>query len=516
MQKITSSSNSAEDYFGDFVRHKGTRAFFGAQGNPVVGIGIVGKSFEFSLKDGTWSEQDVLTGVDDVAFDDNYGYSVAFEDDFLMVSAPSDDEFGLNAGTIYVYRSGANGWELEQKILPNDINSGNFGVDVELYNGKIVAGSSGDFNRRGSVYVYAKVGEEWVEVQMIEPDDEIQTAFFGESIDVSGDYLVVGARGSDEACSTLLSCNVDSECGEGEYCYLGYNECVREICSSGSVYVYEYSGGSWMLKQKIISEDISEGDRFGAKVEMDGDLLVISAPNDDDDISNSGSLYVYRLSAGEYVFEQKLTMSDPQASNLFGKSLDVDVDIIVAGTEQKTIDGLFRAGQVYIYRFHEGVWVEEKILRASDYDDREFFGSSLSLERGSLLVGASAADLGGITDVGAVYYFEETNTVGCIVDSDCDNGLYCDGFESCVGGSCINGAVIDCGTRTCDEELDSCVESCVPVDAVDAARAAYESGDLTIEEYSGVVVGYLENPSQYNPLSQSESTIHPTVFVSSK
>lgn len=47
----------------------------------------------------------------------------------------------------------------------------------------------------------------------------------------------------------------------------------------------------------------------------------------------------------------------------------------------------------------------------------------------------------------------------CTLDAECDDGLYCNGEETCGnGGTCEAGTPVDCGTGTCDESIDACVE----------------------------------------------------------
>ncbi|GAG15586.1 unnamed protein product, partial [marine sediment metagenome] len=52
--------------------------------------------------------------------------------------------------------------------------------------------------------------------------------------------------------------------------------------------------------------------------------------------------------------------------------------------------------------------------------------------------------------------------VDCLNDSDCDDGLYCNGAETCVGGSCQPGTAVDCDDGvactddSCNEGTDSC------------------------------------------------------------
>jgi hypothetical protein len=50
----------------------------------------------------------------------------------------------------------------------------------------------------------------------------------------------------------------------------------------------------------------------------------------------------------------------------------------------------------------------------------------------------------------------------CFVDGDCDDGLFCNGVESCLDGQCRSGTVVDCDDGvactidSCNESTDSC------------------------------------------------------------
>ncbi|MGB0714310.1 MAG: IPTL-CTERM sorting domain-containing protein [Phycisphaerae bacterium] len=53
----------------------------------------------------------------------------------------------------------------------------------------------------------------------------------------------------------------------------------------------------------------------------------------------------------------------------------------------------------------------------------------------------------------------------CVVDADCDDGVFCNGAEACVSGVCQNGTApdcddsIDCTVDSCDTNTDSCQNS---------------------------------------------------------
>ena len=70
----------------------------------------------------------------------------------------------------------------------------------------------------------------------------------------------------------------------------------------------------------------------------------------------------------------------------------------------------------------------------------------------------------------------ETNLLGCpatyltpvvcMTDTDCDDGIYCNGMETCVAGVCQNGTPVVCddglfcnGVETCDEGSDTCTST---------------------------------------------------------
>jgi len=58
----------------------------------------------------------------------------------------------------------------------------------------------------------------------------------------------------------------------------------------------------------------------------------------------------------------------------------------------------------------------------------------------------------------------------CDSDEDCDDGLYCNGHETCQNSECINGRIRDCDDGNdatqdlCDESVRGCVHECLDLD----------------------------------------------------
>ncbi len=164
--------------------------------------------------DGTnWAEEQKLTGSDGTS-GDLFGFSVAVAGAVVVVGAYLDDEVGKDSGSAYVYRHDGIGWVEEDKLTNSDgAVEDHFGINVALDGELIVVGANlddDDGSRSGSAYSYRLDGAEWVEERKITASDADTGDFFGISVALAGDTLVVGAY-------------LDNDSGIG----------------SGSAYVYE-------------------------------------------------------------------------------------------------------------------------------------------------------------------------------------------------------------------------------------------------------------------------------------
>ena len=88
---------------------------------------------------------------------------------------------------------------------------------------------------------------------------------------------------------------------------------------------------------KLVAADGAENDGFGVSVAIDGDTVVAGASRDDDGSSDSGSVYVLRTSDGgaTYVEVAKLTASDAASGDWFGTSVAIDGGTIVVAAHNK-------------------------------------------------------------------------------------------------------------------------------------------------------------------------------------
>jgi hypothetical protein len=79
----------------------------------------------------------------------------------------------------------------------------------------------------------------------------------------------------------------------------------------------------------------------------------------------------------------------------------------------------------------------------------------------------------------------QVESVGCRSDAECDDGVFCNGAETCHGGSCVSGPppacadVVDCTVDRCDEAARACVRT--PDDAAcdDGSTCTTDTCDAT-------------------------------------
>jgi hypothetical protein len=145
---------------------------------------------------------------------------------------------------------------------------------------------------------------------------------------------------------------------------------------SGEVYVFR-SDGIWAQRQTLAASDSREGGYFGASVAMSGNVAVVGS---------EGSAYVFRLNGNnQWIEEQRLVASDGTVDDRFGYSVAVRDDVVLVGASR----GGAR-GAAYVFRFRDGAWHEDDILRGP-VDGPRMFGLSVAVGKDAFVVGGYGA-----------------------------------------------------------------------------------------------------------------------------
>ncbi len=168
--------------------------------------------------------------------------------------------------------------------------------------------------------------------------------------------------------------------------------------------------------QKLIAgTDGDPGDNFGASVSVNGNTLVIGAPwNNVGNANNaSGSAYVFTRNAqGVWTEQQKLTASDSTNGIGFGSSVSMDKDSIVIAANWNDDGNNNSLSTAYVFtRNTQGVWIEQQKLTSSDKPEQIGRPISVSVDGDTIIMGVALSNGGNGPISGTAYIFTR-NTQG--------------------------------------------------------------------------------------------------------
>jgi len=263
-----------------------------------------------------------------------FGHAVATDGERIVVTMPQDDiacpEDPLcNSGSAYVFRRDGSEWVVEQKLIPSDPQRlAHFGRSVAVSGDRIVIGAMQADEIAGAAYVFRREGSVWVEeAKLVNPDpEEGVVTQFGESIDVDGDTVAVGAPGENHA---------------GQY--------------SGAVYVFRRGTEGWALEQKLVAEDAQSLQFLGQSVGISGERILAGAHGDTHGgtVNSAGAAYVFERAGGQWTQRATITAPAPQTGAIFGWSVACHGQIGLVGAQMA--DRPYPdSGAVYAITFGDG------------------------------------------------------------------------------------------------------------------------------------------------------------------
>ncbi len=297
-----------------------------------------------------------------------------------------------------------------------------FGLSVSIDGDVVIAGASADNkdvgSEVGSAYVYRFDGEQWGQETKLTASDAIAEDRFGLRVAVDGDVVVVGADSRDDLGLNSGAAYVFRFDGEqwieetklladdgAESAFFGWWVAICENVvvvgasgdddaanDAGAAYVFRYNGRSWVQEAKLMADDAASGDKFGRSVDVDDDLIIVGAEFADAGASNTGAAYIFRNTGREWVQEVKLTASDGAFHDQLGVSVSISGDVALAGAHWESPNDLVVAGSAYAFRYDGEQWSEEQKIIASDAEVSDFFGISVSVVGDHAVIGAFRDD----------------------------------------------------------------------------------------------------------------------------
>ena len=197
--KLTASGSNRERWFGYSIAISGDTAVVGAPYDDDNGDES-GSAYIFVRNETSWSQQAKLTASDAVT-DDYFGSSVAVSSDTAVIGALWSDNNGIDSGSAYVFVRSGMSWSEQAKLIASDSGANDwFGFPVAISGDTAVISAPRDDDNgtdSGSAYIFVRSGEIWSQEAKLTANDAAAEDFFGGSVVVSGDTIVVGVSGND-------------------------------------------------------------------------------------------------------------------------------------------------------------------------------------------------------------------------------------------------------------------------------------------------------------------------------
>jgi hypothetical protein len=168
----------------------------------------------------------------------------------LVVGTPGDKERGTAAGAAYVYRQTSTGWAGEDKLLPPKTN----------------------------------------------PPQAVTGSYFGSSVDISGNLLVIGAPQSDT---------------------------LQDIYQAGAAFVFRRMSSTWSLESELNASNAAPSDHLGTAVAITAETVLAGAPGNDAGGSNTGAAYVF-TKPWPTPFQEEDEGPEPSTKGVVSSSYDED------------------------------------------------------------------------------------------------------------------------------------------------------------------------------------------------
>lgn len=175
--------------------------------------------------------------------------------------------------------------------------------------------------------------------------------------------------------------------------------------NSGAAYVYRRDGTSWIQEVKLLPDDGSADDLFGRGVCISGDYIIVGASGMGYTSGKTGAVYIFKRNGSSWIEESKLTANDAAPNDWFGTSVSIDGGYLIIGSALDD-DGGENSGSAYIFKFDGINWIQEAKLTASDAAIQDEFGSSVSISGDYAIV--SAHERG--ASRGAAYIFKRSGS----------------------------------------------------------------------------------------------------------
>ncbi len=338
----------------------------------------------------------------------------------------SADNSAANSGAVYVFKRTGTTWAQEAYLKASNAEAADrFGSSLSVSGDTIAVSATQESSNQttitngtsastdnsatnaGAVYVFKRTGTTWAQEAYLKASNAEADEYFGSSVSVSGDTVVVGVNGEDSNQTTITNGTTASA--------------DNSAANSGAVYVFKRTGTTWAQEAYLKAPNAEGNDNFGYSVAIDSDTIVVGATQESSSqntITNgttasannasigSGAAYVFKRTGTTWAQEAYLKAPNVGVTDQFGFSVSISADTIAVGANQErsnqtTITNGSTAssnrtsresGAVYVFKRTGSNWESEAYLKAPNAQADDQFGYSVSVAANTIVAGARGED----------------------------------------------------------------------------------------------------------------------------
>ncbi|GAB2885957.1 histidine kinase [Microbulbifer echini] len=336
------------------------------------------------------------------------------------IDGDENNNDATNSGAVYIFARNQNRWQQQAYLkasntgfddrfgralsLSADGHTLAVGAAQERSKATGINGDQSDNNAKwsGAVYIFTRNENTWQQQTYLKASNTDADDTFGNSLSLSADgqSLAVGAPLESSAATGINGDQQDNE-----------------ISGTGAVYIFDRDEDSWQQQAYIKANTTDSYDHFGISVSLSGDgrTLAAGASNEsssatgingdenDDSASGSGAAYVFTRSGDSWQQQAYIKASNTDKGDGFGGALSLSADgltlAVGARREKSSATGinsdesdnsLNASGAVYIFARTEDSWQQQAYIKASNTDEYDSFGNSMSLSADGQILAVEA------------------------------------------------------------------------------------------------------------------------------
>jgi hypothetical protein len=396
---IKAPNTEALDRFGCAVALSGDTLVIGALGEDSGSTGVngdwnnngavnSGAAYVYVRNGTTWSRQAYLK-ASNTAVTDYFGFAVSISGDTVVVGASAEDSSaaGVNgdqsnngagdSGAAYVFVRNGTTWTQQAYLkASNPDQLDHFGEAVCVSDDTIVVGAWGedsivtgvngdqgndDAADSGAAYVFVRNGTSWTQEAYLKASNTEEDDEFGLAVTLSGDTVVVGARGEDSSATGVNGNQLSS----------GAN-------GSGAAYAFVRTGGVWSQQAYLKASNSGMNDLFGDALSLSGDTLLVGAQGEfsnatgingnqaNNSAQSAGAGYLFVREGSTWSQQAYLKGSNTEWQDAFGSGVSISGDVLVVGAQREKSsatgvngdqgNGILEAGAAYVFDLMPGPW----------------------------------------------------------------------------------------------------------------------------------------------------------------